>query len=164
MLPLVVGLSVLLIAPASPRSFIPDLQVRDQAAIQSAAPLPPLAITARQRQIIADAAAAYPRAIVTLLMHRPTPAYRTFVRSLAAALQQGGMRVTTATVDRYPAGCPQAPGMRVVYGAGRSGTVNAIAEVLIRSGVVADSIPGCPAGQEQELMFIVSGEITGSGR
>lgn len=120
------------------------------------ASLPHLAMDARQRQVVHDAAAAYPGAPVTLIAHQPTPAYRAFLRAFADALEQGGMRVSTRIVDRYPEACPAATGLRVAYGSARSGTVNAIAEALIRSGVVTDSIGGCPVSNPDELAFIVS--------
>jgi hypothetical protein len=123
--------------------------------------LPALTIDAAQRVAVRAAAAPYRGAAVRIVLHRATPAYASFARGLGAALEAAGWTVAVETVDSYDEpDCPQRPGLRIMYGIARSGAVNAIAEALIRSRVVTESISGCSVPREHEFTFILSGVMS----
>jgi hypothetical protein len=124
---------------------------------RSSTKAPVLAIDASQREAIRGAAAPYRGSPVRILLYRPTPAYQAFARDLNTALESAGLSVSTTIADTYALpDCPERPGLRIMYGLARSGAVNAIAEALIRSGVVTESISGCSVLQEEEFTFILS--------
>jgi hypothetical protein len=118
---------------------------------------PVLAIDASQREAVRAAAAAYRGSAVSISLHRPSMSDRTFARDLATALRAAGLAVSMREDDTLAGvDCPDKRGLRVLYGAVRSGAVNAIAEALIRTRVLSDSLTGCRASRDEELTFIVS--------
>ncbi len=138
--------------------------VIERAPVQSVSPPsrpPTLTIGARQREAVRAAAAAYRGMPVQIIVHRPTPSYEAFAQGLAAALRSAGLAVSFHVEEAYaPPDCPHQPGLRVMYGAVRSGAVNAIAEALIRSRVLSDSLAGCRVAHEEEITFIVSSKTS----
>lgn len=119
--------------------------------------VPVLTIGASQREAVRAAAAAYRGSAAVILLHRPTSSEQMFAEGLAAALRSAGLAVDQRIEETTaPSDCPDRPGLRVRYGAIRSGAVNAIAEALIRSRVLSNSLTGCRVANDDELTFIVS--------
>jgi hypothetical protein len=118
---------------------------------------PSLTIDASQREAVRAAAAPYRGSFVRIVVHRPTAQYTAFAQGLEQALRAAGLEVALETAETNDApDCAQRPGLRITYGIGRSGAVNAIAEALIRSGIVTESISGCSVPREDEFTFILS--------
>jgi hypothetical protein len=119
---------------------------------------PQLIIAASQRQAVRVAASPYRGTPVSIILHRAAASDQTFAEGFANALRAAGLDVSLRVDNAYaPTGCPESPGLRVMYGAIRSGAVNAIAEALIRSGVLSGSLTGCRVAPDDEFTFIVSG-------
>ena len=122
---------------------------------------PSLTIDASQREAVRAAAAPYRGSLIHIVVHRPTPQYTAFAHGLEQALRAAGVEVALETVESYDApDCAQRPGLRIMYGVGRSGAVNAIAEALIRSRIVTESISGCSVTREDEFTFILSSVVS----
>lgn len=122
---------------------------------------PSLTIDASQREAVRAAAAPYRGSVIHIVLHRPTPQYTTFAHGLEQALRAAGIEVALEMVEAYDSpDCAQQPGLRVMYGIGRSGAVNAIAEALIRSRIVTESISGCSVTREDEFTFILSSVVS----
>ena len=133
-------------------------EASSSAAAQRPSQQPTLAMNDRQRDAVRAAAAAYRGIDVRVILQRPGPEDAAFARRLANALQSAGLKVSTMRVGTVAtADCPDRPGLLVRYGTARSGAVNAVAEALIRSGVLSESVSGCPVGTPEELAFIVTG-------
>jgi hypothetical protein len=145
------SLCLLLLGGATPRDGA-ELQ-RGPASIA-----PQLTIGASQRQAVRVAASPYRGTPVSIILHRAAASDQTFAEGFANALRAAGLDVSLRVDNAYaPTGCPESPGLRVMYGAIRSGAVNAIAEALIRSGVLSGSLTGCRVAPDDEFTFIVSG-------
>lgn len=152
---------LLLTAPAHPRhadGTATGGAPASAAEVQNASGLPSLRIDAAQQEAVRAAAAPYRGSSIRIVVHRPTAQYRAFARGLGAALEAAGLTVATTALEEYDQpDCPDRPGLRIMYGIARSGAVNAIAEALIRSRIVTESIAGCSVVREDEFTFIIAG-------
>ena len=114
-----------------------------------------------KRETVRAAAAPYRGSHVRIVVHRPTPQYAAFAQGLEQALRAAGLEVALEMVETYDMpDCAQRPGLRIMYGISRSGAVNAIAEALIRSRIVTESISGCSVTREDEFTFILSSVVS----
>ncbi len=121
-------------------------------------------MNARQRDVVRAAASAYAGLPVQIAVQRPSGSERNFAQAFATALKSAGVVVSVVAEGQFvTAECQLGVGLNAVYGAVRSGAVNAIAEALIKSGVTSDSVRGCRVRDEDALTFVIVGRVSSAG-
>lgn len=124
----------------------------------SAQDTPMLTMNAAQRQAVRVVAARYAPLSVEVVVEPDAPrVYQSFARAFTEALRAAGLEATHL-IEATDRDCATRAGLRVAYSPELSGAANAIAEALMRSKALSDSLAGCSIGGVGRLRFLVAGQ------